>query len=150
MEIKKGDKIPSLVGIEYPGRVENVDKMIETLGGIEDLSKAFAENEKLQLKFHPSSYYNKAIISNEPSTGNESTGMLLKVKIRRPKKPSQDAKTEFLSAEIVGTVSSMYKFNNVADFQYLPIQKNETTNKTEYIYNDIVPDDINCGPQWFR
>lgn len=150
MEIKKGDKIPSLIVIEYPGRVENVDKMIETLGGPQDLSKAFAEKEKLQLKFHPTSYYNKAIISNEPVSGNDTTGMLLKVKIRRPKKPSQELKTEFLSAELVGTVSTIYKFNNIADFQYLPIQKSETTNKTECIYDDIVPDDITCGPQWFR
>ncbi|KAL7042454.1 hypothetical protein ACKWTF_001146 [Chironomus riparius] len=150
MEITKGDRIPSLIGIEYPGRVENVDKMIETLGGSQDLSRAFSENQKLQLKFHPTSYYNKAIISNEPTTGNDSSGILLKMKIRRPKKPTKDSKTEFISAELVGTVSTLYKFNNVADFQYLPIQKNETTKKTECIYNDIVPDDITCGPQWFR
>lgn len=28
-----------LVGIEYPGRVENVDNMIKTIGGLTNLSK---------------------------------------------------------------------------------------------------------------
>lgn len=29
----------NLVGIEYPGRVENVDNMIKTIGGLTNLSK---------------------------------------------------------------------------------------------------------------
>lgn len=35
MEIEDRD----LVGIEYPGRVENVDNMVKTLGGLTNISK---------------------------------------------------------------------------------------------------------------
>lgn len=35
MEIEDRD----LVGVEYPGRVENVDNMIKTLGGLTNISK---------------------------------------------------------------------------------------------------------------
>lgn len=29
----------NLVGVEYPGRVENVDNMVRTLGGLTNISK---------------------------------------------------------------------------------------------------------------
>lgn len=149
MEIKKSEIVPSLIAVEYPGRVENEDKLIETLGGKQDLSRAFTENQKLQLKFHPKSFYNKATISNEPSI-NKSTGLLVKLKVRRPTRPASNQKMEYVSAELLGIASTSYKFNNIADFQYLPIAKNEATNKTECLYEDIVPEDISIGPQWFR
>lgn len=134
-----------LIGIEYPGRVENVDKMINTLGGIEELSRDFQEKQKIQLKFRPNNLFSK------PTFGDnvEATGIVLKVKIRKSKKdPAR--KPEFVSTELVGTVGTMYKFNNLCDYQYLPIQKNEKTGKTELFYNDVVPNDITSGPSWFK
>lgn len=35
MEIEDRD----LIGLEYPGRVENVDNMVKTIGGLTNLSK---------------------------------------------------------------------------------------------------------------
>jgi hypothetical protein len=75
--------------------------------------------------------------------------MLMKVKVRRSKK-YREKKPEIVSTELVGTITSLYKFNNFADFQYLPILRNEKTGKTENIYNDMVPQDITQGPAWFR
>lgn len=55
MEIEDRD----LVGVEYPGRVENVDNMIKTLGGLTNISKvvsyscflhSISSNEFHQLK----------------------------------------------------------------------------------------------------
>lgn len=113
MEIKKPEgKIREFIAIEYPGRVQNEENMIETLGGIQDLSKAFQEKQKLQLKFHPKSYFNKLAISTEQI---ETTGMLLRIKIRRPKKKCEN-KIEFIQAELVGTVSTIYKFNNFGNY----------------------------------
>lgn len=40
MEIEDRD----LVGIEYPGRVENVDNMIKTLGGLTNISKVVSHS----------------------------------------------------------------------------------------------------------
>ncbi|KAG5675854.1 hypothetical protein PVAND_005723 [Polypedilum vanderplanki] len=146
MDIEKNKNFFELVAIEYPGFVKNVDNMVETLGGIQELSKAFHENQKLQLKFHPKNFYNKAIISTEQL---KTSGMLLKIKIKRPKKKSEKP-IEFKSAELIGTVSTIYKFNNFADYQFLPIQRNEKTGVTEYIYDDLIPTNILSGPSWLR
>lgn len=145
MEVKISNDLKELIAIEYPGKVVNLDRMIETMGGIEELSKGFCEKQKLQLKLRPN-FYAKPILSTEPT---EATGMLLKVKVRRSKK-QRDRKPEVVSTELVGTATTMYKFNNFGDYQYLPIQRNEKTGKTENIYNDIVPSDITVGPSWFR
>lgn len=145
MEITKQRELKEFISIEYPGRVVNNDKMVESLGGIEELSKGFQEKQKLQLKFRQN-FYAKPALSSEPL---DATGMLLKVRVRRAKN-RPEKKPEILSTELVGTVSTIYKFNNFADFQYLPIQRNEKTGKTENIYNDIVPQDITVGPTWFR
>lgn len=146
MNIERGEKIRQLIGIEYPGRVENVDKMIETLGGEQEISKAFEQKQKLQLKFNPKNLYCKPAISSEQE---EVTGMLLKLKIRRVN-DNPETKVEYLSAELVGTVKSMYKFNNFSDYQYLPLQKDEATGETKNIYHDIVPEDPVAGESWFR
>jgi general transcription factor 3C polypeptide 5 (transcription factor C subunit 1) len=146
MDIEGVEKARILYAVEYPGRVQNVDKMMETLGGMQDLSKAFKEKQKLQLKFHPRNFYNKSIISTEPI---ETTGMLLKIKFRRPKNKGE-GKTEIQSAEVVGLVPKIYKFNTFADYQFLPIQKNEKTGDTEYLYEDVIPKDILSTPDWFR
>ena len=145
MEILNRQNPRNLIAIEYPGRVQNPDKMVETLGGREELSKGFQERQKLQLKFR-SNFYAKPALSSEPS---ETTGMLLKVKVKRSKKNPKE-KPRCVSTELMGTVTTVYKFNNFADYQFLPIQRNEKTGKTENIYNDIVPKDITVGPAWFR
>lgn len=145
MEIKVPSNLKEFVAIEYPGKVVNPDKMVETLGGIEDLSKGFGEKQKLQLKLRQN-FYTKPILSTEP---NEATGMLLKVKVRRSKN-NREKKPQIVSTELVGTATTMYKFNNFGDYQYLPIQRNEKTGKTENIYHEIVPEDITIGPSWFR
>lgn len=145
MDIINRANTKNLIAIEYPGRVNNPEKMMETLGGIEELSKAFQEKQKLQLKFR-NNFYAKPVLSTEPF---ETTGMLLKVKVRRSKKNPKE-KPKCVSVELSGSVTTVYKFNNFADYQFLPLQRNEKTGKTENIYNDIVPQDITVGPAWFR
>lgn len=75
--------------------------------------------------------------------------MLLKIKVKRVKN-NPNKKVEYLSAELVGTVKSVFKFKNLCDYQYLPIVKNEVSNVTENIYHDIVPQNIISSPRWFR
>lgn len=145
MEVKIADDLKQFVAIEYPGNVVNHEKMIETLGGLEELSKGIIEKQKLQLKFRPN-FYAKPALSTEPL---ETSGMLIKVRVRKSRK-DPEKKPEVLSAELIGTVGTSYKFNNFADYQFLPIQKNEKTGITENIYDEIVPSDITVGPAWFR
>lgn len=134
-----------LISVEYPGRVENADKMCDTLGGIEELSKGFQEKQKIQLKFRQN-FFAKPVLSSEPL---EACGMLLKVKVKKSKKhPNRSPK--FVSTELIGCASTSYKFSNFADYQYLPIIRNEQTGVTENIYHDIIPQDITAGPSWLK
>lgn len=145
MNIEFEEETRKFIAIEYPGRVQNADKMCETLGGLEELSKGFQEKQKLQLKFR-NNFFAKPVLSTEPL---ETTGMLLKVKVRRSKK-HRDQKPEYVSTELLGTISTGYKFNNFADYQYLPIQRNDNTGETENIYHETVPSDISVSPSWFK
>lgn len=74
--------------------------------------------------------------------------MLIKVKVRKSKRNPQE-KPQF-SSELIGTIGQIYKFENMADFQYLPISANEKTGKSECNYNEIIPNDITTGPSWFK
>lgn len=74
--------------------------------------------------------------------------MLIKVKVKKSLKNPQEEPQ--YTSELLGTVGSIYKFNNLNDFQYLPIKKDEKTGKTNCIYDEIVPNDITAGPSWFR
>lgn len=145
MEVKRKENLKKLIVIEYPAKVENVDKMVESLGGVEDLSKGFEQKQKLQLRFRQN-FFAKPVVSSEPQ---EQTGMLLNVKVRKSKRHPEKS-PEVVSMAIFGTVGRGYKFNSFCDFQYLPIQRNEKTGQTENIYHDSVPGDINVGPSWFR
>lgn len=145
MEVKIPENIRQFVAIEYPGKVVNDVRMIETLGGYEELSKGISEKQKLQLKFRQN-FYAKPALSTEPQ---EASGMLIKVRVRKSKK-DREKKPELVAAELIGTVGTSYKFNNFADYQFLPIQRNEQTGQSENIYNDVVPNDITVGPVWLR
>jgi hypothetical protein len=63
MEIKRSENIREFIAIEYPGRVLNAEKMIETLGGIQELSRGFTDKQRLELKFYPKNLYCKPAVS---------------------------------------------------------------------------------------
>lgn len=127
----------SLVCIEYPGRVVNVDKMISTLGGIRNISTAYCEkNRRLELRFRPDDVFCK------PACGDKQqvSAVLLKVKVRRRKSDDQIVKVK---TNVVGKINSVFRFTNLCDFQYLSMHAppNDLT-KMECIYNTLVPDGI--------
>ncbi|XP_025114194.1 general transcription factor 3C polypeptide 5-like [Pomacea canaliculata] len=115
--------------IEYPGVVQNVDKALETLGGASSISKALAENRKLELRFRPQDPYCKPAYG----TMNKVSSLLLKVKRRRKSNPADshildggdDSNAFEYKVEILGIITSSYKFQAMCDFQYLPFQRKE-------------------------
>ncbi|XP_032669040.1 general transcription factor 3C polypeptide 5 isoform X2 [Odontomachus brunneus] len=69
-----------LVCVKYPGNVMNVDKAIETLGGISSISTAVdAPNRRLELRFRPDDGYSKPTCGDRHGT----TGFLLRVRIKK-------------------------------------------------------------------
>lgn len=175
---------PELIGLEYPGRVENADNMLKTLGGLNNISKVvnseFAailssytqiktnclhfhsqicnmDKKRLELNFRPDDVFSKPISGELKPT----SGLLLKVTKRRRKMPpsvnsnepanagldshtplspaSASADDEEPQVEIAGVVRQMFKFDGLCDFQYLAMAKHPASNKTEFIYDAIMP-----------
>ncbi|CAH1118046.1 unnamed protein product [Phaedon cochleariae] len=118
------------IRIEYPGRVKNVYKAIESLGGMHGIEMAVSDSRnKLDIRFHPMNIYNK------PCTGDRDTapGILIKV-IKRGDK---------LDYDIFGVTSLNYTFNKLCDFQYLPLVPNGTSrDDVTLIHNKIIPEKI--------
>lgn len=52
---------------------------------------------------------------------------------------SSSAEDEEPHVEIVGVVRQMFKFEGLCDFQYLAMAKHPASNKTEFIYDEIMP-----------
>ncbi|XP_030377277.1 general transcription factor 3C polypeptide 5 [Scaptodrosophila lebanonensis] len=102
--------------IEYPGRVENTDRMIATLGGISNISKVLGDEKKrLELRFHPDNPYNK------PAFGDSiaNTGVLLSISVRRHKKDK--TRPPQYTVRVLGYCSRSFTFETLCDFQYLPL-----------------------------
>ena len=125
---------PSLVCVEYPGVVKDVSAMIATLGGLDNIGRVVSEsNRRLELRFRPDDVFCK------PTCGERCTdtnSFLLRVKRLRNKRDPTKTKIE---TEIVGTVATTFKFQNLCDFQYLPMQRTERDGEKKYesVYNSI-------------
>ncbi|CAM2103561.1 general transcription factor 3C polypeptide 5 [Lepidochelys kempii] len=117
LELPRG---PRLVCVEYPGLVRDVGKMLQTLGGDEGVSRIYADpGKRLELYFRPKDPYCHPVCANRFPTSS----MLFKVKrkIRRKQleaegETQQEVKFEM---EVLGVVSTVYKFQGMSDFQYL-------------------------------
>ncbi|XP_077333680.1 general transcription factor 3C polypeptide 5 [Lithobates pipiens] len=111
-----------MVCVEYPGLVQDVDKMLLTLGGEEGVSRVYADPAKrLELYYRPKDPYCHPLCANRFPT----TTMILRVKIKTRKKRSDGMETESqaseqkVTMEIIGVVGTVYKFQGMSDFQYL-------------------------------
>jgi len=144
-------KLRQFVCVEYPGYVKNVDKMIETLGGMEKISEVYCEdNRRMELRFRPTDFYCKPTCGERHNV----TSILLKVVRRKKKKKSQkldecvetnpsandqEGSDATIQTELLGVVHTKYKFNNMCDFQYVPLVSMVDENSQECVYDDLVP-----------
>lgn len=138
--LDKTDILKELVLVEYPGIVQNVEKMINTLGGIRKISEVFStENKRLELRYHPENPYNKPANGDAYRGGN---GILFKVKIKKRRiktenQPNQTSKS-VADVTILGQVSKVYRFNSLCDFQYLPLMK-DPNKEMRFVLNELLP-----------
>lgn len=110
--------IKEILNVEYPGIVNNVDKMLQTLGGIEALENTFKQaNSRLELFFRPQDIYAHSTLGDRINTHN----LLVKL-IKRTSVDSEGKSTIVYDTQIVGFIETTYRFKGLADFQYLPIQ----------------------------
>ncbi|XP_052864500.1 general transcription factor 3C polypeptide 5 [Anopheles cruzii] len=124
----------SLICIEYPGAISNVDRMLHTLGGLREISTTFEQDKRrIELRFRPDCMFAKPTYAD----GAGATGLALKVVVRRKKTNPDEAVIK--STKIIGCVRRIYKFNAMCDFQQLPVYRNAESRKVECLHDEIVP-----------
>ncbi|XP_005346246.1 general transcription factor 3C polypeptide 5 isoform X1 [Microtus ochrogaster] len=111
-----------LVCVEYPGVVRNESKMLQTLGGEEGVSRIYTDpSKRLELYFRPKDPYCHPVCANRFSTSS----MLLRIRKRtRRRRVAPGAETQpqvTFDLEILGIISTIYKFQGMSDFQYLAV-----------------------------
>ncbi|KAM5299457.1 general transcription factor 3C polypeptide 5 [Ctenodactylus gundi] len=111
-----------LVCVEYPGVVHNVTRMLQTLGGEEGVSRIYTDpTKRLELYFRPRDPYCHPVCANRFSTSS----LLLRVRKktrRRRAGPGAEAHPEVtFNMDILGVISTIYKFQGMSDFQYLAV-----------------------------
>ncbi|XP_014253309.1 general transcription factor 3C polypeptide 5 [Cimex lectularius] len=119
MELDRKGLGKNLICVEYPGVVKNVDKMLETLGGIRNISNVYSKrNRRLELRFRPDDIYCKPACGDRFNTN----GVLLKIKVLKSKNSDE---IKIKNCEILGRIQTSFKFKSICDFQYLPMLTNE-------------------------
>ena len=133
-----------MICIEYPGLVQNPEKMVDTLGGKTALLKAFEDpTRRLELRFRPEDIFSKPTCSER----NNTTSLL--VKVTRYKKNMNNCKCKcskhsadrkqaeskldegdgnikmqtLYKTKVLGSAKTTYSFPNMSDFQYLPTER---------------------------
>ena len=97
-----------LVNVEYPGYVENVQHMLQSLGGEEAVSRTNEGNPaRLELVFRPDDPYCHPMCGDRFPTSN----LLLRVKKKRKKKKKDEAGIDEVKyeQEILGIVDTTYR-----------------------------------------
>lgn len=112
----------SLVCVEYPGGVRDVVKVLQTLGGEEGVSRIYTDpTKRLELYFRPKDPYCHPVCANRFSTSS----LLLRIRKKTWwQKGLLEAKAHpkvTFDMEILGIVSTIFKFQGMSDFQYLAI-----------------------------
>ncbi|RXN12904.1 bile salt-activated lipase-like protein [Labeo rohita] len=121
----------SLVCVEYPAVVNNVDTMLESIGGEEGVSKTYGDSSKrLELRFRPKDPF------SHPAYGNRYSSTNLLLRVRRRTRKGNSAETQ-ISMEIVGLIGTTYKFQGMADFQYLASHNDPDGNQMS-LYDKII------------
>uniref|UniRef100_A0A914EN94 General transcription factor 3C polypeptide 5 n=1 Tax=Acrobeloides nanus TaxID=290746 RepID=A0A914EN94_9BILA len=140
MELNEGK---NFVLIEYPGIIRNVEKALETLGGLTNISSSYASGRALELKYRPDNLYHNGLQAERKNLTDVVSGKLhLAIKIRRRK-----SSVTIQQATCLGMVSSIYSFKNMSDFQYLPLRRHNDF--FEDLVPKLVPNDLASALSWW-
>jgi len=133
--------LPQLVCVEYPGEVSSPTNMLDTLGGLETIAQVLEEpNRRMELRFRPEDVFCK------PTCGEKHSGSSFLVKVKRKKlKPGKDTSKPAIkhTVEVEGAVTDCYRFNNLCDFQYLPMSESQTS-----IYPEVYSGSTLVSSSW--
>ena len=118
-----------LICIQYPGNVQNEEKMLETLGGYKHINETISQpNRKLELRFRPNAPACKPTCGERVKTSS----ILIKATLMKNTKTGETK----LVHKVIAPIDSAYQFEGLCDFQYLPMIKN-SEGKYDSIKNDV-------------
>lgn len=110
--------------------INNVDRMLETVGGEQVVSRTYGDpSRRLELRFRPRDPFCHSLCGNRVA----STSFLLRVRKRVRKGNPKDAQ---INMDILGVIGTTYKFQGMADFQYLAVHSDQ--GKQTSLYNTII------------
>lgn len=126
---------PPLTMIEYPGIVENLDKALYTMGGIDAIDRVVkSDKDRLELKFR------KADPLAHPAYGDRIAKKCLVLRVtkkaphvkhtRRSTSTGAHEQATSYDVQVIGTIQNGFCFDTLAEFQWLPMQR---TNLVEQI-----------------
>ncbi|CAH0602929.1 unnamed protein product [Chrysodeixis includens] len=125
-----------LTGVLFPGIVKNDEKALACLGGIRNISQVYsnAAKRRLGLSYQPNNPFIKKIYSN----AKRSAGVLLKVKVKKIQE-GNEIRRELISTVVVGSVKTMFRFESMCDFQYMPVHIEPTKDRPRCILEEVLP-----------
>lgn len=131
--------------VKYPGLVVNDDKMLDTLGGIQRISRIFgSQNQRLGLNYRPDDPHSKAVYAEREKVA----GLLLKVRVPKKQRPAEESTSSY-SYSVLGCVTETYNFKSMCDFQYLP-QTSGPEGEQKCIIEQICPSDTIPPISWLN
>ncbi|KAE9415811.1 hypothetical protein Angca_008249 [Angiostrongylus cantonensis] len=127
-----------LIVIHYPGIVQNLDRALETLGGLSRITQNHFNGQALELRHTPENPYTSASISEKKVDANVTSGTIrLVMQVRRKKK-----NPEIIETNCLGLVNYVYTFDTMCDFQYLPLKKRQQGEGFDDLLPRLIPLDL--------
>lgn len=111
--------VRNLLCVEFPGIVQNVEKMLPMIGGVEKLTKCYkSQGDRLELRFRPDDDFCRGVYGDKISIDQ----VLVKV-IKKTIKYSDGSSDITYTTKVIGICRSCYKYTSLMDFQYLPMER---------------------------
>ncbi|KXN69333.1 hypothetical protein CONCODRAFT_18385 [Conidiobolus coronatus NRRL 28638] len=155
-----------LFNIEYPGYVKNLQKCLDTLGGLETLTKDFLNNGSFDLRYRPQDPLSHPISGDNIDTRKFLLKVTRRVRIKKKKDgenghssteqrlPTEEEldNGEVLSVEgeVAGFINNTLKFRSLADFQYICTKNHPAIPLTKAIISGNTNDLILQGNTWLN
>lgn len=113
----RDDRIRSLVGLELPVYATNIERVLETVGGMGHLQRTHeSKSQFLPVKLRPTEPSCKPLFADLTKT--QTILLRVKRKHKAPREGEAQQQSGSVDADIVGIVREKYVCEGMADFQY--------------------------------
>jgi len=121
-EVSNSFKLKPLNCVIYPGIVNNAERAINNLGGIDEIAHAFESPEAVLSVNLIKSEFGPSLAGNKKY--ERSLLVSVKTKYKVYKKTGEKVFIKVLPAQIIGFVQKTFKFTSIVDYTYFPSKPN--------------------------